>query len=262
MVAAKEARPEVLGQGLLRAATRAINLGVAGTGAAGSLVLQSWPLLGVSLAGYAALVAWDLSRLGFWKRLLADLRLRAPLLPDPDSLADAGARHFANRLHQARIELRRVLDAAHGVLPACVARVKEALPQAEKRAVALIARLEEVSRYLADKNLRGLRGELDRLRRAREGTDSPRLEVEYRKAQETLQQTLGSLEEIAGARDLLTARLETLTGYLELFPCAIVCLQVFDAEERETHTEASFDPGAIKMASVTHEAWSSLRWGP
>jgi hypothetical protein len=236
---------QILGHGLFRAATKALNLCFAGLVATSSVVMHSWPLFGASVVGYATLVAWDLTRLGFWTRVLKDLRTRPPALPDSELFTDTGARHFLNRLHQARGELRRVIGGMRGAVPARIMAQLETLPEVEKRALALIARLEELSRYLADKNVRGLRNEVERLRRVSENTTSARLRNEYEKAQFALRGELAALEEIAGAKDLLMAKLETLTGALEMFPCEIVRLRVMEADVREHAEETPFDPRTI-----------------
>lgn len=242
---------QVLGHGLFRAATRAMNLCFAGIVATTSVVMQSWPLFGASMVGYATLVAWDLTRLGFWTKVLKDLRTRPPALPDGELFTDTGARHFLNRLHQARAELRRVVGGMKGAVPPRVVAQLEALPEVEKRALGLIARLEELSRYLSDKNLRGLRNEMERLRRAAENTANPRLRVEYEKAQFALRGELSALEEISAARDLLMAKLETMAGALEMFPCEIVRLRVIEADVREHAEDAPFDPRAILADTET-----------
>jgi hypothetical protein len=240
-----EGTQQVLGHGVFRAATKALNLCFAGVVATSSVVMHSWPLFGASVVGYLTLVAWDLTRLGFWTRVLKDLRTRPPALPDGEMFTDTSARHFINRLHQARGELRRVVGGMRGAIPARIIAQLESLPEVEKRALALIARLEELSRYLADKNVRGLRNEVERLRRAWENTCSDRLRAEYDKAQFALRGELSALEEIAAAKDLLSAKLETVTGALEMFPCEIVRLRVLEADAREHAEETPFDPRAI-----------------
>jgi hypothetical protein len=235
---------ELFGHGVFRAATKALNLCFAGFVATSSVVMHSWPLFGASVVGYATLVAWDLTRLGFWTRVLRDLRARPPALPEAELFNDVGARHFLNRLHQARAELKRVTT-SRGAMPRQVLAQMEALPELEKRALALIARMEELSRYLCDKNLRGLRNELDRLRRASENSPNARLRGEYERAQFALRGELTALEEIAGAKDLLMARLETMVGALEMFPCEIVRLRVIEADLRENTEETPFDPRVI-----------------
>ena len=71
------------------------------------------------------------------------------------------------------------------------------------------------------------------------------LREEYERAQFALRGELAALEEIAAAKDLLLARLETMTGALEMFPCEIVRLRVTEADIRE-HTEGTpFDPRVI-----------------
>jgi hypothetical protein len=233
---------QLFGHGLFRAATKALNLCFAGVVATSSVMMHSWPLFGASVVGYATLVAWDLTRVGFWRRVLKDLRARSPALPEPELFSDVGARHFLHRIQQARVELKRVLREA---VPPRIAAQLEALPDLEKRALALIARLEELSRYLSDKNLRGLRNEADRLQRTGESSTRVRLREEYERAQFALRGELAALEEISAAKDLLLARLETVTGALELFPCEIVRLRVTEADVRE-HTEGTpFDPRVI-----------------
>jgi hypothetical protein len=237
-------REQLVGQGLFRAATRAVNLCFAGVVATGSVVMHSWPLFGASVVGYATLVVWDLTRLGFWTRVLKDVRARPPSLPDGELFSDMGARHFLNRLHQARAELRRVVGRRSEIPPRIVAQL-ELLPEVERRALSLVARLEELSRYLSDKNLRGLRNEVDRMRRAAENTTIERLRIEYERAQFTLRGELAALEELVAAKDLLMAKLETVVGALEMFPCEIVRLRVIEADVREHAQEAPFDPRAI-----------------
>ena len=90
-------------------------------------------------------------------------------------MTDPSARHFINRLHLARLELRRVLQGQRGEPPKRLVAQLEALPAVEQRAVNLIDRLEDLSRYLGDKNVRGLRNEVERMRRASENTPDPRL---------------------------------------------------------------------------------------
>jgi hypothetical protein len=235
---------ELFGHGLFRAATKALNLCFAGFVATSSVVLHSWPLFGASVVGYASLVAWDLTRLGFWTRVLRELRARAPALPEADMFNDVGARHFLNRLHQARAELKRVTT-GKAAIPHQILAQLEALPELEKRALALIARTEELSRYLCDKNLRGLRNELDRLRRASENSPNMRLRGEYERAQFALRGEVTALEEISAAKDLLLARLETMVGALEMFPCEIVRLRVIEADLRDDAGETPFDPRVI-----------------
>lgn len=241
---------ELFGHGLFRAATKALNLCFAGFVATSSVVMHSWPLFGASLLGYATLVAWDLTRLGFWTRVLRDLHTRPPALPDAELFSDVGARHFLNRMHQARVELRRV-TAGKTAIPVRVLAQLQALPEVEKRALALIARMEDLSRYLSDKNLRGLRNEIDRLRRAAENTASVRLRQEYERAQFALRGELTAIEEITVAKDLLGARLETIVGALELFPCELVRLRVIEADLRDNAEETPFDPRAIMADTHT-----------
>jgi len=230
-------RGEVLGHGLLRAATRAANLCVAGTVATTSVILQSWPMCGVSVAGYATLIAWDLTRLGFWRNVLHEVRLRPPALPDPDAYVDSCARHFLHRLQHARAELQRVLQPRRRSPPTRLLSQLDGVPELEKRALDMVDRFEQMSRYLTDKNVRGLRTEVERLRRASESAASLPLRVEYDRAHHALSQELAALDEIAAAKELLLAKLETCAASLELLPCEIVRLQVVEDQLRDLEVE-------------------------
>jgi hypothetical protein len=137
----------------------------------------------------------------------------------------------------------------------------EALPDVEKRALVLLARLEDLSRYLSDKNIRGLRNEVERLRRASENTVGPALRVEFKRAHFALEGELKALEQIAAAKDLIMAKLETLAGTLEMVPCEIVRLHVMETDARDDAQELPFDPRAILADTASVEALLSPRAG-
>jgi hypothetical protein len=238
-------RENVLGHGLFRAASRGINLCCAGALATAGVVFQSWTVFGMSIAGYTGMIVWDLSRLGFWKRVLKELRSRPPALPDPEAFADGSARHFVHRLHQARCELSRVLEQPRYPIPSRVGPLLEAIPDLEKRSIALVLRLEELSRYLSDKNVRAMQTDVERLRRCADTGGTPELRLEYRKAQFARQEEVAALGEIAAARELLLAKLETLAGTLEMFPCEVMRARVVDAGLRDQSDDPAFDPRLI-----------------
>jgi hypothetical protein len=178
--------------------------------------------------------------------------------PEPELFSDVGARHFLHRIQQARVELKRVLREA---VPPRIAAQLEALPDLEKRALALIARLEELSRYLSDKNLRGLRNEADRLQRTGESSTRVRLREEYERAQFALRGELTAIEEIAAAKICMMARLETMVGALEMFPCEIVRLRVIEADLKDNADETPFRP-TCHHSGDAHAARRDGRAGP
>lgn len=246
-------RENVLGHGFLRAAGRGMNLCCAGVVATAGLVFQSWTIFGVSIAGYAGMIILDLSRLGFWKRVLDDLRSRPALLPDPEVFTDPAARQLAHRVHQARAELARVIDWPRAAFPARTTALLEVVPDMEKRAIGLLRRLEDLSRYLADKNLRGLAGDVERLRKAAEGGASVPLRLAYQKAHFARREEVQALEEITAAKDLILARLETVVGTLEMFPCEVMRARVADAGLRDQTEDAPFDPRLLTADAASYD---------
>lgn len=218
----------VLAQGALKAVKDRPSLWLTGVTATGAVVVQSWSLLAVSAAGYFALVLWNLTRARFWRQLATDLRRRSPPLPDPTAFNDSVARHFLNRLCDAREELKRVLGRKKEGTPEWLLARMEIVRQMEERAIGLISRVEDLSRYLSDKSPYRLQTEIERLARACQLATNPRLKDEYTRARVALQEELSALREIMAAREMLVARLETIAGTLEMFPCQIVRLRVLD----------------------------------
>lgn len=236
----------VVARGVAKAAKDRPSLWLTGVAATGSVVVQSWSLFAVSAAAYATLILWNMSRKVFWADLMKDLRCRAPALPDPADYNDSVARHFINRMSDARGELKRVLLRTRGTLAERLQSRVEVLAQMEARGLALVTRLEEISRYLADKSPYTLQTDVERLRRAAHLATDPRLKAEYTRARLALDEELGALREIMTTRDLVVAKLETIAATLEMFPCQVVRLTVLDADASDE--DGSCDPRALLTA--------------
>src|SRR4051812_6448816 len=178
----------VVSHGVVRAVTKKLSLGLAGVTATGALLLQSWEMFAVSMVGYFAMVAIDLGRVGFWRHTLREVRRQPPDLPSALEFRDDMARDFIHPITAARAERGRVLD-PEPTLPDRLSAQLETLVQLETRALATVNRMEELSRFLSERNLGGMREERARLERATEG-GSARMRAEYRKACKALDEDL------------------------------------------------------------------------
>jgi hypothetical protein len=236
----------VLARGVAKAAKDRPSLWLTGMAATGSVVVQSWTLFAVSAAAYTTVIVWNMTRKTFWSDLMRDLRRRPIALPDPAHFTDSVARHFINRMSDARVELKRVLGRTRGELTERLQSRIDLLGHMEERGLLLVRRLEEISRYLADKSPYTLQTDVERLRRATHLATDPRLKAEYNRARVALEEELAALREIMTTRDLVVARLETIGATLEMFPCQVVRLAVLEADDAEE--DVSCDPRALLAA--------------
>jgi hypothetical protein len=236
----------IVSHGIVRAVTKKLSLGLAGVTATGALLLQSWEMFAFSMAGYFALVAFDLGRVRFWKQTLREVRRHPPELPSALEFRDDIARDFIHRITSARAERGRVLDAEAG-LPDRVSSQLETLVLLETRALGIVARVEELSRFLCERNLGEMRNDRARLERAVDGASAnPRLRTEFRRACTALDEDLGAVQEVIGARDFLCAKLEVSVRILEMFPAQVARLRALEAAETvESADETELDPRAL-----------------
>jgi hypothetical protein len=235
----------VVSHGLVRAATRRLSLCLAGVTATGALLLQSWEMLAASMMGYFALMTWDLSRASFWRQTLREVRRMPPELPNALDFRDDAARDFVHRITASRAERGRVLEQGEPSLPERVSNQLEALVQLEARALTLVGRVEELSRFLSEKNICGLRDDRVRLERATEVAATPRMRSEYRKACVAADEELAALHEILSARDFLGAKLEVAVRTLEMFPAQVARLRALEANSLEDPEDVDLDPRSL-----------------
>jgi hypothetical protein len=235
----------VVSHGIVRAISKKLSLGLAGATATGALLLQSWEMFTASMVGYVALVAWDLGRASFWRQTLREVRRRPPELPNALDFRDDVARDFVHRMTSSRSERTRVME-VQADLPDRVGTQLEQLVQLEGRAIALVARMEELSRFLAEKNLPGLREDRMRLERAAEGAPTALLRAEYRKACVALDEELCAVHEVANARDFIAAKLEVAVRTLEMFPAQLARLRAFEHDGLDVE-DAELDPRSLIM---------------
>jgi hypothetical protein len=235
----------VISHGVVRAVTRKASLGLAGVTATGALLLQSWQMFAASMIGYFAMVAFDLGRTSFWRRTLREVRRQPPDLPSALEYRDDNARDFIHRITSARAERARVLDPEPTLADRISPRI-EMLVQVEARALIMIGRMEELSRFLSERNLIGMRDDRARLERAATAAP-PRLRAEYQKACAALDEDLSAVRDITATRDYLNAKVEVATRVLEMFPSQVARLRALDADNLQgvEDLDLDLDPRAL-----------------
>jgi hypothetical protein len=210
--------------------TGTVNLVVAGSAAVGAAVFQSLPILAIGGAAYVALVAWDLVSVDHWKRALRSTRPGGVELPNPKSLTDEMLKKHVQSLLSTKRELADVLSHNPAPVNQYVAMALGSLSELEERAARLVARAEDVSRYLAGANTNVVREEIRRLDEQAKLTSDQDARGEYQRAREAQEQKLATLKSLGDARDRLYANLSRLVATYEALPARIVHMRTLDAQ--------------------------------
>jgi hypothetical protein len=221
----KEAPP--LGRVVAKSVMSPLNLAIAGSSAVAAAAMHLWPIAAVGGVAYAALVAWDVFNPTFWKKALA----REPTeLPDAKSVSDPASRAAVEALRKAQTELESVLaetsDEVKGHLGVALASVAEL----EDRAVHLIERAEALARYLARTDAEPVRVEMRKLADKVQRTRDPQARAQYESALATRGEQLKALEDIADAKERVSANLSRIVATVEGLPAKIVRMRVLDAQ--------------------------------
>jgi hypothetical protein len=219
-----------MARGVKRALLGPVNLTVAGAAAVGAAALGSLPLLALGGAAYAALVAWDLSSPAFWRKVVGAAPAAGRELPRPREVFDAETRAALERVHAARAAIGEVVAGAEATMAASLASLLHTLDELDQRVGRLVARSDELSRYLARDDEAGLRRELDELaERARRAPDAE-TRRHYDDARAAREEQLRTRGEIATARERLVANLTQIVATLEGIPAKLMKMRALDAQ--------------------------------
>jgi hypothetical protein len=181
---------------------------------------------------YAALVAWDLSTPAFWRKVVGTDE-PAPALPRPREVFDAETRAALERVHAARQAILAASEGAPGGASAAVRGLLGTLDDIDRRVGRLVARSDELSRYLAGVDDAALRAEVHDLDGRAQGNRDPearRLYVEAKKARED---QLRTVADIAAARERLVANLAQIVATLEGVPAKLMKVRALDDQAAE-----------------------------
>jgi hypothetical protein len=209
-----------------RAATGWLNLGVAGAAAIGAATLQSWPLLAVGGATYAALVAWDLVKK---EKGASGASPEARALRPASEYTDAQTSVAVKAILGAKVEIDRVLAETPDDVQANLAVAIGSVASLLERASALADRAEDLSRYLATKDPRAVQQEVQSLRQRVSQTADPQARAQYETALASRQDHARSLQDLANARERVVASLLSIASSLDGLPAKIVHMRALDA---------------------------------
>jgi hypothetical protein len=208
----------------LKAMTSPLNLGVLGTGAVLAFATGLLPILAVGIAAWGALVAWEATASPV--KILPE----PPEFPSIDSLEDNFNKELIENLKLARQELEKVLSQTPRSVCNSILGALIKIRQLEQHAVALVARGEDIGKYLKTKNIDRIRAEAERLGRAASGARDPTAKTEYQQAVKARSEQLAALSELEDARERLRANLSRILATLEGLSPKVVRMRTLDAQ--------------------------------
>ncbi|HZI16435.1 MAG TPA: hypothetical protein VE153_39080 [Myxococcus sp.] len=222
---------------LARAAGGTLNLVVAGASAMGAAALQSWPVLALGGAAYAALVAWDLASPSFWREVLSGRKEDAAVaarLPDPESLKDMRVRDTVRAMVAARTQLERTLKESPEAVRSHLGLALSSLHELEERSARLVVRAEELARFMASVDLgavrEGIRLAAEQAVAARDGE----ARAQYESARAAREEQLAALVDIDAARERVLANLSRIAATWQGLPAKVMRLRALDAQATES----------------------------
>src|SRR5262249_21320793 len=160
---------------------------------------------------YAALVAWDLASPQYWKRML-DEDATTRNLPDPATLGDPTLKSQVQQIATARDRLARILRENPPQVRGYVTQALASLRSLEQAALRLVARGEDLWRYLASVERNAVVAEIDHLGRQADQTSDPDARAEFQRARAIRQQQLSTIEELERALDRVHANLSRIVA--------------------------------------------------
>ena len=219
-------------RGVASAATGRLNLAALGAAAVGAAALGSLPLLGVGLAAYAALVAWDLSSPQHWKKLMAPGD-GGPELPDRRALHDPVLKDHVERLIATKQELARLKTETPPEVNRYVAQALVSLDQLERAAARLILRGDQLARYLDGVDAGAIESEMLRLSQQAARTTDADARAEFERARATRQQQRATIDDLVRALDRVHANLARIVATYEGLPARLVHLRTLNEQARD-----------------------------
>jgi len=221
---------KVLGRGFARASLSKLNLIVLGAAATGAALSESWSVLLFAAAGFVVLTAIKLCDGSFWNTILSDVRNEPVPLPDTSTLLESSARTCIERIANARLVMRQVLDDIPRDVRARFADAIARVPDLEQQAIVLSGRIEELSRYLANISYEVLRMQMQSLDSRRKTSHDAQSRERYADAHAVRGQHLAALDEISAAKERSVAALDHVVGLLERLPTHMMMIRAMEAE--------------------------------
>jgi DNA repair exonuclease SbcCD ATPase subunit len=236
-----------------------LNLTVLGSGLVAAVALHLPPVAAIGVLAYAAMVAWDAMGSSAPKPTTTP----EPDLPEPSRVADPDIRSLVVDLLRARAERAQVIgdtpDSVRTHLGSALASVSDL----ERNAAALIARAEDLQKWLATQDRSTVDADLARLADLAARTRDASARSEYEQAIEARRDQLRALEDVVSARDRILANLSRIAATLGSLPPRLVHMRALDAEALDTvGTDVSRDlQGLNQDVRLFEQTLQSLKEG-
>lgn len=216
---------------LARSATNTWGLLMAGAGAVAAAATGSWAILALGGAAYAAMVGLEAANPRTWKKAApaGSLPPRARVeLPVPDRISDPSTREAVAGLRSAQAELARVLAETPADVSSHLSEALSSLVELETRAARLVARAEDLARFLAQSGIDGVRQELVRLERRIASAADAQARAQLESAREAKREHLRAIEDIGRAKERVDANLHQIVAVLSGLPAKVMRMRALD----------------------------------
>jgi hypothetical protein len=222
------------GRGIASALGNTTNLVVAGVAGMGAAALHSLPVLALGSTAYLALVAWDLVSPEHWRKAIKSQRPEVKM-PDPDKLTTPEVKAAARSLIHAKTELARVVAESPPQIARYLDMALSNVDQIESAAVRLVARAEDIERYLSGATQeQALLGEIEAIDNRLKKTLDGEARAQFQSAREAKVGQVRTLRELIDARDRVVATLTRLVTTYEALPNRVVHMRALDAAAMDT----------------------------
>jgi hypothetical protein len=218
---------EPIGKRIVRATTGVTNLVVVGTAAVGAAALQSWPILALGGAAYAAMVAWDMVT---GKPKKTEEAGAPPKLRDVDDYEDPATQAAVRAILAAKLEIDKVLCETGEDVQAHLALALASVTELEERAARLARRAEDVAKYLRTTDARVVQADVEALVRRAQATQDPEARAQLESAFQARREHLEVLRDLWKTRERIDATLLSIASTLEGLPAKIVRMRALDAQ--------------------------------
>ncbi|MCC6623222.1 MAG: hypothetical protein IT385_18325 [Deltaproteobacteria bacterium] len=249
-------------------ASSATNLGVAGTAAIAAAALASWPVAAIGGLAYGALVAWDVSNDGFWKKVLRRGDAALPTLTpdrrlDPGAVRDKAIADAVRAIVHARAGIAATLDETPDEVRANLTGAVLQVEELQRLAALMVTRGDDVAAYLATVDRKKIHAEVAAIEAKLAATRDPEARRQYEEARDTKLGQERSLIQIGDQYDRILAKLTLVGATLEALPPKIVRMRALDAAARDelsgnVSDELAQMNGDIKVFEETLESLAEV----
>lgn len=225
-----EASPAGLGEVVRAAAGNGWSIAALIGASIAAMALETWALALAGLALYALLVLRHVARPAFWRAVRDETRRRPAPLPAPGELSHPVLCKAIRALGLSRMARERALAELPERLRPRTLQLEEDSVAVERSALGLIARAEQITRWLDDVNVVDRRAELADLGELAQEAGSAEARERYGCAQALRRRQLEIRDEIVAMRDACLAELAPLLASLDELPFRLAQTRMADEE--------------------------------